>query len=319
LIRDTTDIRIMKMASNIYSEEQIRRVLNGAGIEIEAEFGNDFIVYCPYHNNSRTPAGEVAKDSGLFFCFGCQTTKNLEEFIMFTTGRTYFETARYIKSKETETNIEAVVNKAMYAPPDFVQYDEVLIKRLNNQALESPRAMRYYSGRSITEESVKKFSLGFSEKQDMVTIPVHSPDGMTIGFVGRSVEGKEFKNTPGLPKSKVLFNLHRVKTSSIIYVVESSFDAIRLDQVGFPAVATLGANVSSSQMKLLEKYFNNVVLVADNDEAGKIMKDKLIEKLGSLVSVINIDKKYKDIGDMDDDAIRNNEFQFDKSILSMLN
>jgi DNA primase len=307
------------MASNLYSEEQIRRVLNGAGVEIEAEFGNDFIVYCPYHNNSRTPAGEVAKDSGLFFCFGCQTTKNLEEFIMFTTGRSYFETARYIKSKETETNIEAVVNKAMYAAPDFVQYDEVLIKRLNNQALESPRAMRYYSGRSITEDSVKKFSLGYSEKQDMVTIPVHSPDGMTIGFVGRSVEGKEFKNTPGLPKSKVLFNLHRVKTSSIIYVVESSFDAIRLDQVGFPAVATLGANVSASQMKLLEKYFNNVVLVADNDEAGTIMKDKLIEKLGSLVSVINIDKKYKDIGDMDDEAIRRIEFQFDKSISSMLN
>jgi DNA primase len=223
----------------IYTEEQIRRVLNGSGIEIEAEFGNDFIVYCPYHNNSRTPAGEVAKDSGLFFCFGCQTTKNLEEFIMFTTGRSYFETARYIKSKETEANIENIVNKAMYAPPDFVQYDEVLIKRLNNQALESPRAMRYYSGRSITEDSVKKFWLGYSEKQDMVTIPVHSPDGLTIGFVGRSVEGKEFKNTPGLPKSKVLFNLHRVKTSSIIYVVESSFDAIRLDQVGFPAVATL--------------------------------------------------------------------------------
>jgi DNA primase len=306
------------MASSLYSEEQIRRVLNGAGVEIEAEFGNDFIVYCPYHNNSRTPAGEVAKDSGLFFCFGCQTTKNLEEFIMFTTGRSYFETARYIKSKETETNIEAAVNKAMYAAPDFVQYDEVLIKRLNNQALESPRAMRYYAGRYITEDSIKKFSLGFSEKQDMITIPVHSPDGMTIGFVGRSVEGKEFKNTPGLPKSKVLFNLHRVKTSSIIYVVESSFDAIRLDQVGFPAVATLGANVSASQMKLLEKYFNNVVLVADNDEAGAIMKDKLIEKLGSLVSVINIDKKYKDIGDMDDEAIRNIEFQFDKSISSML-
>jgi len=101
--------------------------------------------------------------------------------------------------------------------------------------------------------------------------------------------------------------------------VESSFDAIRLDQVGFPAVATLGANVSASQIKLLEKYFNNVVLVADNDDAGAIMKDKLIEKLGSLVSVVTIDKKYKDIGDMDDSAIRDIEFQFDKSISSMLN
>jgi DNA primase len=307
------------MANNLYSEEQIRRVLNGAGIDIEAEFGNDFIIYCPYHNNSRTPAGEVAKDSGLFFCFGCQATKNLEEFIMFTTGRSYFETARYIKSKETETNIEAVVNKTMYAPPDFVQYDEVLIRRLSNQALESPRAMRYYAGRLITEDSVKKFLLGYSEKQDMVTIPVHSPDGMTIGFVGRSVEGKEFKNTPGLPKGKILFNLHRIKTSNTVYVVESSFDAIRLDQVGFPAVATLGANVSASQIKLLEKYFNNVVLIADNDEAGAIMRDKLIEKLGSLVSVVTIDKKYKDIGDMDDEAIKKLEFQFDKSILAMLN
>jgi DNA primase len=307
------------MASNLYSEEQIRRVLNGAGIDIEAEFGNDFIIYCPYHNNSRTPAGEVAKDSGLFFCFGCQTTKNLEEFVMFITGRSYFETARYIKSKETETNIENVVNKTMYAAPDFVQYDELLIKRLSKQALESPRAVRYFEGRKITKDSIQKFDLGYSEKQDSVTVPMHSPDGLCLGFVARTVEGKEFKNTPGLPKSKILFNLHRVKTSSIVYVVESSFDAIRLDQVGFPAVATLGANVSASQTKLLEKYFNNVVLVADNDEAGAIMRDKLIEKLGSLITVITIDKKYKDIGDMDDEAIKQLEFQFDKSISSMLN
>lgn len=307
------------MANNLYSEEQIRRVINGAGIDIEAEFGNDFIIYCPYHNNSRTPAGEVAKDSGLFFCFGCQTTKNLEEFVMFITGRSYFETARYIKSKETETNIENVVNKTMYAPPDFVQYDELLIKRLSKQALESPRAVRYFEGRKITKDSIQKFDLGYSEKQDSVTVPMYSPDGLCIGFVARTVEGKEFKNTPGLPKSKILFNLHRVKTSSIVYVVESSFDAIRLDQVGFPAVATLGANVSASQTKLLEKYFNNVVLVADNDEAGAIMRDKLIEKLGSLISVITIDKKYKDIGDMDDEAIKQLKFDFDKSISSMLN
>jgi DNA primase len=100
--------------------------------------------------------------------------------------------------------------------------------------------------------------------------------------------------------------------------VESSFDAIRLDQVGFPAVATLGANVSVSQIRLLEKYFNNVVLIADNDEAGVIMTDKLIEKLGSRVTVVNLDKKYKDIGDMDDESIRKLEFQFDNSIASML-
>jgi DNA primase len=301
-----------------YTAEQVKRVLTGAGIDIEAEYGTDYIVFCPYHNNNRTPAGEVSKDHGMFFCFGCQTTRTLIEFVMYTSNRTYFEAVRYIKSKEQETSIEESVNKALINKPEFIQYDELLIKRLNNQALESPRAIRYFEGRKITKESIEKFSLGYSEKQDSVTIPIYSPDGMCIGFVARTVEGKEFKNTPGLPKGKVLFNLHRIKTSNIVYVVESSFDAIRLDQVGFPAVATLGANVSAAQIRLLEKYFNSIVLIADNDDAGMIMRDKLIEKLGPIVTSVYIDKKYKDIGDMDDEAIKKLEFQFDNSIIGML-
>ena len=48
------------------------------------------------------------------------------------------------------------------------------------------------------------------------------------------------------------------------------------------------------------------------------MKDKIIERLGSRVNVIKIDKQYKDIGDMDDTSIQKLEFQFDKSIQSML-
>jgi DNA primase len=179
--------------------------------------------------------------------------------------------------------------------------------------------MRYFAGRLVTEQSVKKFALGFSEKQDMVTIPVQAPDGMSIGFVGRSIEGKEFKNTPGMPKSKLLFNLHRVKTADRVYVVESSFDAIRLDQVGFPAVATLGSNVSNIQIELLKKYFNNIIVIADNDEAGGNMKSKIIEKLGSRVSVITLEKQYKDIGDMMDEDIAKLDVAFDKTILSMLN
>ena len=304
--------------SNIYTTEQIKRVIAGSGISVESEVDSDYIIFCPFHNNSRSPAGEVDKFNGTFFCFSCQHVANLVELVMHTSGRSYFEAVRFIKSKETESDLTQEINKQLYVKPDFTQYDQVLIKRLNQQALESPRAMRYYSGRLITEESVKKFSLGFSEKQDMVTIPVHSPDGMEIGFVGRSIEGKEFKNTPGLPKSKTLFNLNRVKTADRVYVVESSFDAIRLDQCGFPAVATLGANVSNIQTDLLQKYFNNVIVIADNDEAGGNMKDKIVERLGSRVSVIKLDKQYKDIGDMSDEAIKNIDLSFDKSIASML-
>ena len=166
---------------------------------------------------------------------------------------------------------------------------------------------------------MKKFDLGYSESQDMVTIPVHSPDGMLVGFVGRSVEGKEFKNTPGLPKGKTLFNLSRVKTSRKVYVVESSFDAIRLDQCGMPAVATLGSNVSNIQTELLKKYFNDIIVIADNDDAGNSMSKRLQEKLGAKVSVIHLETKYKDIGDMDDQDIKALSFDFADSISSILN
>jgi DNA primase len=313
------DSRNRRNKNSVYTQEQIKRVLAGAGVTIESEVDSDYIVFCPYHGNHRTPAGEVDKRNGTFFCFSCHKVADLVEFVMHNSGRSYFEAARFIKSKETVSDLESEINRQLYVKPDFVQYDELLIQRLNQQALESPRAMRYYSGRMVTEESVNKFKLGFSEKQDMVTIPVHSPDGMAVGFVGRSIEGKEFKNTPGLPKAKTLFNLHRVKTADKVYVVESSFDAIRLDQVGFPAVATLGSNVSNRQLELLQKYFNNIIVVADNDEAGGNMKDKIVEKLGSRVSVIQLNKEYKDIGDMLDEDIRNIEVSFDKTIMSMLN
>jgi DNA primase len=313
------DIRSRRNKTNLYTAEQIKRVLEGAGLSIESEVDSDYILFCPFHGNHRTPAGEVDKSTGLFFCFSCHHVCDLIELMMHTTGRTYFESARYIKSKEQESSLIDSVSKQLVVKPDYIQYDKVMIDRLNTQALDSSRAMSYYSKRQITPESVQKFKLGYSEKQDMVTIPVHSPDGIEVGFVGRSVDGKDFKNTPGLPKSKVLFNLHRVKTSNSVYIVESSFDAIRLDQCGFPAVATLGANVSSYQTDLLKKYFNNIIVIADNDEAGGNMKDKIVERLGSRVTVIKLDKQYKDIGDMDDTEIKSLDQSFDKSIAAMLN
>ena len=313
------DNRNRRNTGNSYSPEQIKRVLTGSGLTIETEIDTDFILFCPFHPNHRTPAGEVDKYKGTFFCFSCHKVADLIELVMHTTSRTYFESARFIKSKEQQTDLEDEINKKLFVQPEFVQFDELLIKRLNTQAIESPRATRYFNGRQIHTDSMKKFLLGFSEKQDMVTVPVHSPGGMPIGFVGRSVEGKEFKNTPGLPKAKVLFNLHRVKTADKVYVVESSFDAIRLDQVGMPAVATLGANVSNIQIDLLQKYFNNIIVIADNDEAGGNMKTRIQEKLGSRVSVVQLNNEYKDIGDMSDDDIKKLEVSFDKSIASMLN
>lgn len=304
--------------SDIYSAEQVERVLTGCGIDIKSEMDGDFMIFCPYHNNFRTPSAEVNKITGLFFCFSCQETASLIDLVMHVSKRTYFESVRFITSRKKEIDIERVVVSKLLDKPEFLQYDKEVIERLHSQAMFSERAIEYFNKRKITKDSMLKFGLGYSEKQDMVVVPAHSPTGICVGIVGRSIEGKDFKNSPGLPKSKILFNLHRVKTSNSIFIVESSFDVIRLSQVGIPAVATLGANVSGGQIELLKKYFNDIVIIADNDQAGGNMKDRIIEKLGSRVSVIKLDKQYKDIGDMQDEDIVKLQYKFDNSIAAML-
>lgn len=312
------DIRDRRRGSNTYSAEQVKRVLLGSGISIESEVDSDYIIFCPYHGNRRTPAGEVDKKTGIFFCFSCHHVTDLTELVMSQSGRTYFQSIRFIKSQEQEIDLGDEVAQSLKAKELYTEYPVADVERLHEAAVASERAISYYENRLLTKGSVLKFKLGYSELRDMVTIPVHSPDGILLGFVGRSVEGKDFKNTPGLPKGKTLFNLNRVKSSKNVYVVESSFDAIRLDQCGFPAVATLGSNVSNFQIDLLKKYFNDIIVIADNDDAGNSMVKKLKEKLSSRVSVIELDAKYKDVGDMTDEEIKSLSFDFDKSISSML-
>jgi DNA primase len=307
-----------RKSGSVLTPEQTKRILVGIGVDIEGEVDTDYIVFCPFHGNYRTPAGEVDKYSGTFYCFSCQRVSDIYEYVMFVANKTYFEAARYIKANEIQSDLRHEIVSKLIEKPDYHEFDGAVVSRLAVDAMKSDRGVGYFRGRKISKESMQKFSLGYSESRDMVTVPVHSPDGVLVGFVGRSVEGKDFKNTPGLPKSKVLFNLHRVKNSSKVFVVESSFDVIRLDQVGIPAVATLGANVSKIQIDLLRKYFNNIYVVADNDEAGGNMKNRIIEKIGSRVSVVQLDSQYKDIGDMDDEAIRNIDISFDKSISAML-
>lgn len=222
---------------------------------------------------------------------------------MHVSNRTYFEAMRLIESKKNDGDISIDMNRMLEKKEEFVPFDELLIKRLNNQALDSSRAMTYFERRGIYKDSVKAYLLGYSEKRDMVTIPITSPDGIYVGFVGRSIEGKEFMNTPGLPRSKTLFNISKAKRFDTVYVVESSFDAIRLEQVGVHAVATLGASVNRTQKQLLKKYFNNVIMLADNDEAGHSMAQRLKEDLGSIVITPKLPSSVKDVSDLNDQQL----------------
>ena len=268
-----------------YTPAHIKSILKSIGLEVTGETSNDFLCYCPFHSNRHTSSFSVSREKGAFICFNpaCGEAGTLQELVKRVMHKTEFEAMRFISSKEAEAleNFDELLAETMADKPVFEEFSKDTLDKLHKGLISSDKAKDYFKSRGILSEALDYFELGYSENMGMVTVPVHSPDGMAIGIVGRSIEGKAFKNSTNLPKSKTLFNIHRAKKiGDQVIVVESSFDAIRIHQAGFPnVVATLGGFLSTEQHNLLNRHFNKITIMTDNDVAGRELGYSIANKL----------------------------------------
>jgi DNA primase len=303
--------------STQYSPTHIKSILKELGLDIVGETSNDYLCYCPFHSNRHTSSFSVSREKGAFICFNpsCGEVGTLLELIKRVTHKNDFEAMRFISAKETESleNFDELLADAMEDKPMFEEFSQETLDRLHAELIEVSEGQDYFKSRSIFNQSIIDFNLGYSKNTGMVTVPVHSPDGMPIGIVGRSIEGKSFKNSTNLPKSKTMFNVHRAKKiGDHVIVVESSFDAIRIHQAGFPnVVATLGGFLSKEQQQILNRYFNRITVMTDADLAGRELGLSIANKLRTkdiLWASYGYGKIYphdaKDAGDMTDEEIK---------------
>jgi hypothetical protein len=77
---------------------------------------------------------------------------------MHTSNRTYFEAARFIKSKEKESNLAVEIDRALVKEEQYKPFDELIIKRLHNNLTSSDRAKNYFQYRKLTKQSCDKFA-----------------------------------------------------------------------------------------------------------------------------------------------------------------
>lgn len=287
--------------SKVYSEEKIRNAIASIGIRIGGEVDTHFIVYCPFHYNVNSPACEFNKTSGYYICFSCGEVGHIIDAIMKLTNRNYIEAMRYLASiDDGDSNFSDKIDSIVDSSPSN-SFDQSIIERLHNSVASGGRGRDYFISRGISESTMSTFKLGYSDKKDMIVIPVQDHANEYIGFVGRSVQGKEFQNSTGMKKSQYLFNLNRCKFTDII-VVESSIDCMRLYQLGYNAVATLGAFPSKRQIELLNRYARAIYVIPDSDEAGKKMVEKLLQGCKKDVKIGRLDG-FKDVGEMTDEQI----------------
>ena len=304
--------------SDAYTKADIRSILRSCGIEIKSDTSTNFMCLCPFHHNTDSPAFTVSYVNGLYTCFNqnCNSSGTLLDLVMKLTKRNNFEAMRFISSNKLSAAelLEEELKDLLDEKPEFTEFPIQTVENAHANLMSGSHGARdYLLSRNINEEAMEYFQLGFSSVQQMTMVPLHSPDGVLVGVIGRSIQGKSFKNSPNLPRNKTMFNLHRAKRQGgTIIVAESSFDVIRLWQAGFPnAVATLGGNISDINIQNLNKYASTIIIMTDNDAAGRSLGNTIANKLNKknvLWARYNSDITYphgaKDVGDMTDQEIK---------------
>ena len=301
--------------ADTYTKADLRSILRSCNIEIVSQTGTDFLCLCPFHHNTDSPAFAASYSKGLYVCYNqnCNSSGTILDLVIKLTNRTSFEAMRFIASnKMSEAEmLEEELKDLLDDKPEFDEFPSSTLKSLHEGITEEAR--KYYATRHINSDAIDHFNLGYSQKQGMVTVPLHSPDGIAVGVIGRSIQGKSFKNSPNLPRNKTMFNLHRAKREGgTIIVVESSFDAIRLWQAGFPnAVATLGGSISDTNINHLNKYSSTIIIMTDNDKAGISLGETIANKLKNknvlwarYDSLNTYPHNAKDVGDLTDEEIK---------------
>jgi DNA primase len=259
-----------------YTEEQIAVVIQGIGVEVDGETGNDFLCYCPFHGNTDTPSFSVSKRNGTYICFNaaCAEQGNLTGLVQRLRKCNMMEALRFVmKHKDTRhVTLAERREKRLARGGEFNIFPDAPFERMYNDFWEYPEAVRYMvEERGFEEETLHHFKIGYSAKNDMVIVPMHSPDGQHVGLIGRSIEGKRFKNSPGLPVSRTLWNLNRAKAAGdAVVITEASFDSMRVHQAGYPCtVALLGGHLSLLHIELLNRYFNTLIIMTDFDDKSQ--------------------------------------------------
>lgn len=318
-----------------YTPDQVESTLRAVGVRVESETNTDFISFCPFHNNSYTPSFATSKDTGLSFCFNpsCNANPTLVDLVRQIGKMTHFQALRLIqKSEMTASQFREKLQEALIEKPQFVEFSQDVLDARREDFWQNKDALNYMYGRKFSDETLRHFEIGYSAKKDLIMVPMHSPDGMPVGVIGRrpSKTDKTFKNSVGLPSKTAIWNFHRARREGdTVIVCEASFDAMRIHQAGHPnVVALLMGHFSDHHKQLLDRTFNKVIIMTDNDEPkfypncrkcqnlcvghrpGEALGEKIADKLfNKRIYWANSGKTRfpegcKDAGDMTDDQIR---------------
>jgi hypothetical protein len=303
----------------------VEAALQGLGIDYTVN-GREAQSLCPMHYKrtnkyDNSPSWWINLDTGVHMCFSCHYKGNLlhltcdvKELYITAWGSDLqdydYQAARLWLASIAEVSIEQLAEQMASLP----SYIHALPKPLEMSearlaVFDTPPAEQL-AKRNLSEKSAMTYGVLWDSKESRWILPLREPHFNTLyGWQEKGIGAdRYFRNRPaGLQKSKTLFGIGN-QNESLVIVVESPLDCLRLDSVGYSgAVAICGSSISEDQVKLL-RYSKKIIFALDNDAAGyKGSKEMLTwgRKYGLNLFYFNYGGSgKKDPGDMTSEEIR---------------
>lgn len=266
--------------------------------------GNGWRCACPIHGSSN-PSSFLVDDKGMYYCFSCNSSGDVINFVADYDHITY---NMAIEKLASMLNISLVDDKT-YQDEKALEAKMEVKKQKGINGL--PGVVQYLTEkRGFAEETIKVFELGGYEGK--VTIPLIDPNGRTVGIAVRKFDGNpkyiNSRNNILFDKSAFLYGLDKARRliKDKVYVVEGYMDAISGYQMGLPTVAYCSNEIHRDQIRALSKYLRketSIVIFPDNDEPGKKRLPRVRDYFRSIdsgrqVRVGLVPDEYKDMNDL---------------------
>mgnify|MGYP004686856761 FL=1 len=131
--------------------------------------GSSYFGLCPFHNE-KTPSFSVTPSKQMYYCFGCGAGGNVFNFVMEYENYSFGEALSHLAERAGVELPKIEYSKAAREKAErratlleinktAAQYFYYQLRRENGKA-----AYEYLTGRGLSEETIKKFGLGYSDK-----------------------------------------------------------------------------------------------------------------------------------------------------------
>lgn len=256
--------------------------------------GNTYEACCPFHNE-KSPSFKIHKAKNTWRCFGgCQTSGDAIDFVVRHKGYSFIQAVEEIAS---------IYNFTLEKESKTVVRPTPRIEKISKEFIDN-----FENKRGISNNTLIRFGISEgleympkAKKEVKVICFNYVKDGelVNIKFRGANKDMKLAKDA-----ELVFYNLDSIVDTEECCIVEGEIDCLSLHEAGiFYSISTPnGANTNFKYIDNCYDYFLNkkkIIIAVDNDEAGRKLKEELINRFGrDRCLIAEFPKDCKDANDV---------------------